>query len=155
MLKLRNLESFPHLLLFAFLLGRRTRSPLLSRSFSISESFAFFPLPSDKTQNRLVLISPTTYIRSGRARTCRAAPTQYISRHPFLFRLVHPFIICIRFCRPVPVGPCFVGPLEAHVSIFLVPARTPLPPPPPPPPRRQVTALVVEQNRSATERKTT
>lgn len=43
--------------------------------------------------------------------------------HPFLLRLVHPFIICICFCRPVPVGPVFVGPLGAHVSIFLVPAR--------------------------------
>lgn len=65
MLKLRNLESFPHLLLFAFLLGRRTRSPppLLSRSFSILESFALFPLPSDKAQNRPVLVSPTTRIR--------------------------------------------------------------------------------------------
>lgn len=47
--------------------------------------------------------------------------------HPFLLRLVHPFIICICFCRPVPVGPVFVGPLGAHVSIFLVPAT---PPPP-------------------------
>ena len=40
--------------------------------------------------------------------------------HPFLLRLVHPFIICIRFCCRVPVGSVFVGPLEAHVSIFLV-----------------------------------
>lgn len=39
--------------------------------------------------------------------------------HPFLLRLVHPFIICIRFCCRVPVGSVFVGPLRAHVSIFL------------------------------------
>lgn len=50
--------------------------------------------------------------------------------HPFLLRLVHPFIICICFCRPVPVGPVFVGPLGAHVSIFLVPATPPSPPSP-------------------------
>lgn len=43
--------------------------------------------------------------------------------HPFLLRLVHSFIICIRFCCRVPVGSVFVGPLGAHVSIFLA-ART-------------------------------
>lgn len=113
MLKLRNLA-----------LSHRSSSTRAFPFFlSCAESFFLFRRPRCLPSSSRFHVKPRVRVESG----CTEAIYFW---HPFLLRLVHPFIICMCFCCPVPVGSVFVGPLEAHVSIFLV-ATTPLPPPSP------------------------